>query len=86
MIRAKTGELSLEEIKELIDKIKSELASKQGEMAAEMKSLQKDYGVKNLEAAYALLKELNHKVEGLAQERATLMAKVTEQLQKYGYK
>jgi hypothetical protein len=80
------NELTLEEIKRFIDKIKTDLANKQGEMTAELKALKKDFEVDNLDAAYKLLDQLNEKVEDFSQERSSLMAKVTQKLEEFGYR
>lgn len=80
------NELTLEEIKKLLDKVKIDLANKQGEMTAELKALKKDFEVDDLDGAYKLLAQLNKKAEELSRERSSLMAKVTEKLEEFGYK
>jgi len=80
------NELTLEEIKKLIDKVKIDLANKQGEMTAELKTLKKDFNVDTLEDGYKLLEKLNSKAENLSRERSSLMAKVVQKLEDFGYK
>lgn len=80
------NELTLEELKALIDKIRTDLANKQGEMTAELKALKKDFEVNDLDGAYKLLAQLNDKVEDLSRERVSLMTKVTQKLEEFGYR
>lgn len=79
------NDMTAEEIKEIIDKIKSDIDKKQGEREAVMKSLKAEYSMKNLDDLYKLLKKLNDEVDDASRERASLIAQASAKLKEFGY-
>lgn len=76
--------VTLEDIKEGIDKLKSSIAKKQGERDAELKALKKDFKIDSLEEAYSTLDKINAEIDDKSRERARLMKESTEWLEKFG--
>jgi len=79
-------EMDLQEIKKILDKVKQDLANRQGEKAAELKALKRDFGIDDIDKAYKTLAKLNAQIEDQSRERASLMSKAIEELEQYGYK
>lgn len=82
---AKNKEITLSEIREAIQKIGQDIAKKEGMIETELNALKKEFGKKDLDDLYSLLKKLNAKVEDLSRDRASLMAQAEEKLAEYGY-
>ncbi len=77
-------EVKLEDIKEAIDRLKTDIAKKEGEKDAELKYLKSEFKVKDLDAAYKMLNKLNTEYQDKLQERAKLIGRAKQTLQEYG--
>lgn len=80
-----TAELHLEDIKKALQKLREDIAKKEGEKESELKLLKKEYKGKDLDDLYKLLEKLNAKCDDLSRDRTKLMSEATELLDKFGY-
>ena len=78
-------ELSLEELKEIIDNIREDVAKKKGERQAEMNVLKKEFGLANLDDAYKELSKLEKIIQDQQREKAEQLSVITKKLQEFGY-
>lgn len=77
--------LTLQDLKTEIDKIKSDLAKKEGERSAVATELERDFGMQDLDAAYKELDKLEEEIASKKKTRNTLEQEIGEKLAKYGY-
>lgn len=78
------NDLTLEDIKKTIDRLKSDMAKKEGERDAELKVLMKEFKIGTLEAAHIALDKINVEIEEKQRERARLMSSVKAMLERFG--
>jgi len=70
-------------LKNKLDRIKFELSSKRGELQALKKRLQKEFGMKEDDDPYELLKELSSSIGMKEEKRDILLEKVRKILEGY---
>jgi len=70
-------------LKNKLDRIKLELSSKRGELQALKKRLQKEFGMKEDDDPYELLKELSSSIGMKEEKRDILLEKVRKILEGY---
>lgn len=70
-------------LKNKLDRIKVELSSKRGELQALKKRLQKEFGMKEDDDPYELLKELSSSIGMKEEKRDILLEKVRKILEGY---
>lgn len=79
------AELNLQQLTDKMDRIKQDVAKKQGERDAVWEDLSKEFKAKDLDAAYEELDELKSKIEILQEKKQELMTSVQGRLSSYGY-
>ena len=77
--------MTLQEIRDKMDRIKSDISRKEGERTGVLEALKKDFSVNTLDEAYDMFDDLKKQVEEKKKEKEKLMATVTKQLEQYGY-
>lgn len=78
-------EMTLKEIKDNLQRLREDIAKKEGEKAAELKSLEKEFKAKGLDDLYDLLKKLNVECDDLSLRRAELIEEADQLLKEFGY-
>lgn len=78
-------EKSLEELKKAIESIKEDIATKKGERQAELNTLKKEHGLKDLDDGYKLLQKLEVEIEDKQRDKDKLLDKAWDQLKEFGY-
>jgi len=78
-------ELTLQQLNEIMTKIRSDVDKKQGERDTVWDGLSKEFGVKTLDAAYDELDKLDGQLEILKEKKQDLMTSVQGKLTSYGY-
>jgi hypothetical protein len=78
-------ELTLQEVTDKMDRLKSDISKKEGERDAVWTDLSKEFAVKTLDAAYSQLEKLQGKIDILQEKKQELMASVQKRLAQYGY-
>lgn len=78
-------ELTLDQFKNKLETIKRDKAIKEGELAAVMGDLLKQFGVKNLDAAYKKLDVLQNQREIKQEQFEDVQKQILEKLKQYGY-
>jgi len=73
----------LESLKATIEKIKTEKAQGEGALKSILDRLIKEFGVKDLDGAYALLEQMKADIEIATEQRAELLKEAEEKLSKY---
>ena len=77
--------LSLEEIRDSIARIKQDISRKEGEKQAELKNLQKEYGLNSIDDAYKMLGKIEKEIQDKRAEKQKLMTGIVKKLEEYGY-
>jgi hypothetical protein len=70
-------------LKNKLDRVKSELSTKRGEQQALRKRLQKEFGMKEGDDPYKLLRDLSAQIEAKEEKRSILLKKVGDILEGY---
>lgn len=73
----------LSDLKSEIERLKRDVAVKEGERNSILERIKKDFGVKTLDEAYAKLKELGNDIEIKKELREELLAEAQEKLKSY---
>ena len=77
--------MNLQEIKDKMAKIKSDISRKEGEKSAVINDLKKEFSVKTVDEAYDLYDSLKTELEKDQIEKEKLTVSVEKQLVSYGY-
>jgi hypothetical protein len=80
-----SNEMSLAQLKERLDQIKSDVDKKHGEKDAILASLLKDFGVKKIDDLYKKEDELRKSIDVKQEEKDVLLKDIDGRLKKYGY-
>jgi hypothetical protein len=79
------ADLTSQQITEKMDRIKSDIARKEGERGTVWADLAKEFTVKTLDEAYAALDKLHNEIDLLQEKKQELMASVQKRLAQFGY-
>lgn len=77
--------MTLQEIRNKLEKIKRDLAQKEGERTAILNNLKKEFKVDTLDSAYDLFDSLKEQIKSKKEEKEKLFASVEKRLEEYGY-
>jgi|ADurb_Ile_03_Slu_FD_contig_21_1199664_length_641_multi_4_in_0_out_0_2 hypothetical protein len=77
--------MTLQEIRNKLEKIKRDLAQKEGERTAILNNLKKEFKIETLDAAYDLFDSLKEQIKSKKEEKDELFASVTKRIDEYGY-
>lgn len=76
---------TLQDLKEKMDLIKSDIAKEEGKRSAALGELEREFGIKSLASAYKELDKLQAEIDLKKEERESLTKDIQEKLAKYGY-
>lgn len=77
--------MTLQEIRNKLEKIKRDLAQKEGERTAILNNLKKEFKIETLDAAYDLFDSLKEQIKSKKEEKDELFASVKRRIDEYGY-
>jgi len=77
--------MDIQQAKNKIEKIKSDISRKEGEKSAVMSDLKKEFGFKTLDEGYDKFEELEKETKAKQKEKEKLLASVERKLEEYGY-
>jgi len=77
--------MTLQEIRNKLEKIKRDLAQKEGERTAILNNLKKEFKIETLDAAYDLFDSLKEQIKSKKEEKDKLFTSVTKRIEEYGY-
>jgi len=81
-MRKDTGEL-LSDLKRKIERVKSDIAAKEGEKKAIFSQLKREFGVEDLDDAYGKLDKLTKEIESKEERKEKLLQEAREALARY---
>jgi len=77
--------MTLQEARNKLDRIKNEIAKKEGEYASVMSDLQKDFNVKTIDEAYDKYDTTKDEISAKKKEKDELIKEVEKQITSYGF-
>lgn len=77
--------MDLQQAKSKMEKIKTDISKKEGEMTAVMADLKKEFSIKTLDDAYSKFDEIEKEVKAKQKERDKLLASVERRLMEFGH-
>ncbi len=80
--RIKVSENEVKQLKETLDRIRSEKSSKEGERKVLLSRFKDEFGIE-FEAAYTKFDDISREREQLESERSSLLAQAQERLAQY---